>query len=323
MFKSRSIGSGDVTLALDNPQTGVSCVIGTDKNLEGSIYGKEDAVFTISGLDAADKTFYLDGVKLATKTTKGGVAINIPAGSHKWQLTAGQARPSEPVITDTEYLKEGVRLCYDKAAGAVDYVVEISYDGGSLWQTVGTTQKNEFLLTGLKSGKCHVRVIARNGEMLSTTANEWPVYVSSDAPHYPEGLSLEIKNDGVVVSWGKVLGTTEYRLYRRAAGEKDFTLIYSGKGNSFKDNSTGSLPRHYTLPGLAANYDKPAVKVYEYAVSAANGFGEGLHSEAITTDPAGWLNWTPAAGLKFNRRTAYWDSPYVPQNMIPQEYYPD
>ncbi len=323
MFKSSKVGSGDVTLAVDNPLVGVSCTIEADNSLEGSTYGKEDAVLTISGLDVAGKTFHLDGVKIAAKPADGGIAVNIPAGSHRWQFTAGHARPSQPVITDTEYLKDGVRLCYDKAAGAADYLIEISEDGGSTWNKAGQTVKTDFTLTGLETGKCHIRVIARNGEMLSVPAAEWPVYVSMDVPHYPEGLSLEIENDSIALSWGKVLGTTDYCLYRRIAGEKEVILVYKGKDNLFVDNSTGSLPTHYTLPGLEANYGKPDVKIYEYAVSAANGFGEGPLSDAISTDPSNWLNWTPAAGLKFNRRTAYWDLPYVPENQIPDEHYPD
>jgi hypothetical protein len=323
MFKSKRIGSGSFVMEVDNSQVGVSCRISDGNEAIGKSYGLEDAALKITADNVKSKVLYINGVRADTQLNANSITATLPAGSNNWQLTSGKPQPQQPTITHTEYTAEGVMVYFESSAAAEDYLVEISTNGGKTWGHKGNTNQNRFLLSDLDKGKYHVRIIPRNGDILGKASYEYPVYSDKIAPLYPEGLKLEIEHFGARLTWGSVLGATEYRLYRRKAGDEEFALVYGGKNNEYHDKEVGQLPAHYELPGLELNFDKPQVEVYEYAISAVNGFGESNKSPVITTDPASWLNWSPVAELRFNRRTAYWDSPYVPERKIPDMYYPE
>jgi hypothetical protein len=125
----------------------------------------------------------------------------------------------------------------------------------------------------------------------------------------------------VELSWGEVLGAREYRLYRREKGEGDFKEIFRGLTNHHRDPNPGVRPP-LPEPGHAANLLRESGKVFEYAVSAVNGNGEGAKSIPADTDPASWRNWYPATELRFKRQSAYGLPPYVAAEEVPEPYYP-
>jgi hypothetical protein len=90
---------------------------------------------------------------------------------------------------------------------------------------------------------------------------------------------------------------TEYRLYRRAAGEKEFRLASKGLDRSFEDKQ----------PGIQASLPKPdptaetRATLIEYCVTAVNGNGEGQRSRIADTNPGSWRNWDPMPGEPFRR----------------------
>ena len=127
--------------------------------------------------------------------------------------------------------------------------MELSKDGGKKWELLGTTTKNRYVLPELTDGKYHVRAVAVDGKKEADTACEYPVYVSRHPAHYPEGLKLRLDSNRVVLSWGQVLGTETYRLYRRKSGDKDFRKIYEGKATSFTDSRLQGVVPAYRLPG--------------------------------------------------------------------------
>lgn len=79
-------------------------------------------------------------------------------------------------------------------------------------------------------------------------------------------------------------------------------------------------------PGAAANELRavPPHKLYEYAIAAVNGNGEGERSAPVGTDPTSWINWDPKPGERFRRRYTYNTSNYL--NLGKEEeiqrYYP-
>ena len=108
------------------------------------------------------------------------------------------------------------------------------------------------------------------------------------------------------------------------AGENYFKLVYEGKSNCYIDNVPGvikacKLPGHLDNPNL----DYRSLTIYEYVVTAVDGFGESDVSPVADTDPASWANWYPDTVLKFKRTSAFWMEPYVPACMTPDKYYPD
>ena len=94
------------------------------------------------------------------------------------------------------------------------------------------------------------------------------MYGSVTVPPPPDGLALELAPGLVHATWGEILGASEYRLYRRTAGQDNWALVYKGLGRVIDDHARGVTPPAY-LPGRADNAlsEKPET-IYEYAVAA-------------------------------------------------------
>ena len=121
--------------------------------------------------------------------------------------------------------------------------------------------------------KVHVRAIAANATHESVPGPEYPIYIAGKPPLPPDGLSVALRQQAAVLTWGEVLGVTEYRLY---AGDR---LVYRGMARAFTDAKAGA----------------------QYSVSAVDGNGEGPHSVAVNADRDGWLTFDPKPGERFRR----------------------
>jgi len=191
--------------------------------------------------------------------------------------------------------------------------VELSGDGGTTWKSQGLTDHTSFLLTGLTNGsKVHVRCVAFNGEVAGEPSREYPIYVTEQPPLPPDGLVVKLADSKAELTWGEVLGVTEYRLYRRVKGTRDYEQVYRGLRRTFTDTADG-LAAPLRRPGRTAASTRPDCIMYEYAVSAVNGNGEGERCTPIDTDPASWLNWDPRPGEPFRRFTGPDGPVYYPQ----------
>jgi hypothetical protein len=100
------------------------------------------------------------------------------------------------------------------------------------------------------------------------------------------------------LSWGEVLGVSEYRLYARSKGEQTFQLLYAGRDRALTDKRPGIVAA-YAVPGQAGD-GGPQV-IMEYCVASFNGNGEGKRSPLADSDPASWRNWDPMPGEPFRR----------------------
>lgn len=152
---------------------------------------------------------------------------------------------------------------------------------------------------GLTDGaKVHVRAAALNEEHESAPGDEYPLYVTKAPPAPPDGLRVGLSNGAAALSWGEVLGVSEYRLYAKRAGERKFSLLYRGHDRSYLDKH----PDIHT-PFSNPNDSESAVhaELNEYYVTAVNGNGEGVKSRIVDTDPGSWRNWDPMPGEAFRR----------------------
>jgi hypothetical protein len=166
---------------------------------------------------------------------------------------------------------------FTPVAGATRYRIELSRDMGATWDTVAHTTDSKYQVSGLKIGaKVHVRVTALNREQERTPGDEYPIYVTDQPPLPPDGLRTRSVEGGIALQWGEVLGVREYVLYRRVKGNTEYAEVFRGLAQSRVD----------VLP-------KAGSPVFEYAVSAVDGNGEGRRSAPVNTDPATWLNWEP------------------------------
>jgi hypothetical protein len=114
-----------------------------------------------------------------------------------------------------------------------------------------------------------------------------------------------LANGAATLTWGEVLGVTEYRLYARAPSEKSFRLLYRGLDRTYVDKQA-------IIQAALPSPDPDAMRDYKnligYCVTAVNGNGEGARSPIVDTNPASWRNWDPAPGEPFRRDFAD-DSP--------------
>jgi hypothetical protein len=209
-------------------------------------------------------------------------------------------------------------------AGATQYHLELSSDNAKTWKSVQQGIFSPLRVEGLRTGsKVHVRVIAFTPDGRSVAGPEYPVYGSNTPPPAPDGLALELTTGKVSASWGEVLGVSEYRLYRRILGQKNWNVVYRGLNRQFEDIAEGATPPTY-LPGRGDNAMRNQTEpVYEYAVMAVNENGESVKSFSVNTYPAGWLTWWPTGiERRFKRQTGFWLPPYVPSAMSPPLFYP-
>lgn len=261
LLHGTKITAGGLTLSTTDTDLGIAATLRTPAEVSGLYHAPAASSVKI---EPAPTAVYVDGVR--QRVAQGTVALQ--AGTHRWQITSGDPVPNAPRIARTVNLSGGARILVDPVPAATRYRYELSRDNGKTWEPASAT------LTGLPDGiKLHVRAIAGNASKESAPGPEYPVYVSSQPPLPPDGLSVKLRSGSAVFIWGEVLGVTEYRLY---AGDRE---VYRGLKRSF----------------TAANPAK------EYRVSAVNANGEGPKSTAVSTDANSWLTFDPKPDEPFRR----------------------
>ncbi|HUW30091.1 MAG TPA: fibronectin type III domain-containing protein [Planctomycetota bacterium] len=295
IFHGTQIAAAGLTLAVDNPDLGISAAFADPAEAAGTYFSRTGGQLTITaGKPLAEAAaIYVDGARLDSQRTENGLAAALPPGRHCWQLTAGLPTPIPPAIIRTENRS---------GAATVD-------------QPAAIAKELAIALTGLRNGtKVHVRTIAINDQCEGEPSREYPIYVTDAAPLPPDGLTLHLAKGSVQLDWGEVLGVTEYRVYRRVKGAADFTQVYHGRQRSCTDAAPGVIPA-FDVPGHAANAARPAgdYTIYEYAVTAVNGNGESTKPTPVDTDPASWVNWDPKPHERFRRYDSVEGPVYYPE----------
>jgi len=311
LFHGTHIGAKDVTITVDNPELGISATFTKPTELAGTFFSRTGGMLVLK--TPGTGTFYVDGAPSSFK---------LPPGEHRWEFTSRLPEPMPPVMLRTENRAGGATIFFTQVAGAEKYRMELSADNGTTWKPIGETASDRFELNGLDNDiKIHIRATALNSERQGQPANEYPLYVTSKPPLPPDGFKTVLGTNEVKLTWGEVLGVTEYRLYCRERGQTAFTEIFRGRANQFNDRRANLIPA-FSSPGQAANLTRSSAAVYEYAITAVTGNGESVKSLLADTDPTSWRNWNPTADLRYKRQSAFWQPPYVRPEDVPPPYYP-
>ena len=265
-------------------------------------------------------SFYVDGAPCAGQRESGMIRFELKAGRHHWELTDTLPVPNAPRILRTETIAGGARVIVEPVAAATQYQLELSKDGGTTWTKVELQSGSELAVGGLHDGeKVHVRALALNALHSSAPGADYPIYATNQPPPPPDGLRVGLTDGAATITWGEILGASEYRLYARLRSEGEFRLLYRGIDRSHIDR------RHFIracnpIPGQSGESAKETV--IEYYVTAADGNGESTRSYPADTDPASWRNWDPRPGERFRRVTSFAnDSP--PSTSEWPRYYPE
>jgi len=313
------------TSSASQSHTGISAVY-DDYGFRGEIQCKTAQKIQfetpMAGLD-----FFLDGKSLPEMHGKLSIALSVPAGKHVWQWSAMGVQPQPPVIKALSLHNQGFRLSWANRMGATGYRIEYSKNGGESWEIlIAHCQDTTANISGLKNeSKIHIRIIAKGRSLDSAPSDEYPVYLTSMAPHAPEGLGLELSPSQIRLSWGTILGADVYQLFRReklASGGADFQKIYEGNCRTFSDRQTsikGMAKPNQQVSNDPLNHHG---HIYEYAVKAVNGNGASVLSNLIDTDPGNFLNWQPKKGEGFRRDTQNHENGFQEFNPFVEEQMP-
>jgi hypothetical protein len=307
LFHGVRIGVAGIVLSTTDTELGISGTVVPGDALRGEYYAPQAASISITTPAASEKSvFYIDGEAQTAKRDADTFVVELKAGRHHWELSDRLPVPVAPHIVRTENYTGGARVFIAAQAGATHYRLELSKDCGATWAAAETKDEPEIAVEGLSDGaKVHVRAVAFNDLHESTPGPEYPVYVTKDAPPTPAGLRVQLANGAATLTWGEVLGVTEYRLYARAASEKSFRLLYRGLDRTYVDKQA-------IIQAALPSPDPDAMRDYKnligYCVTAVNGNGESARSPIVDTNPASWRNWDPAPGEPFRRDFAD-DSP--------------
>lgn len=244
-------------------------------------------------------------------------------GRYELEYTNNTPMPERARIIRTENQSQGAKVYFANANGATDYKLQYSQDNGKNWSDGAQGESSPLVISKLTNGeKVHLRLVALNQNIESKPSKLYPLYVSNLSPEHPDGLLLQLGDNQVKATWGECLGVTDYNLYRRQKGAKEWEKIYSGLAREYLDKVPDVVPA-YRLAGSIDNPNPYQGKVYEYAVSASNLNGEGGKSEIRNTDPTSWLNWQVPVELKFRRQSEFTKPPYFKNFQTPPLFYPN
>lgn len=308
LFHGTKIGNDQFEISTTNQDAGISAVFSNSQNISGKYSGKQASDFKFSwGMAMPDHIiYYLDGAKQQALVVDGQILVNIPAGKHIWNLTVGQPDLPRPEIDFTRNEKGKVFFAIHPVSGSANYRFEYSTDVEKSWVKLNEQTKTQILIKALgNEAKGYVRVIALNKEHESEPSIIYPVYFTSEKPHYPDGLKVSIGKGEIDLTWGKVLGCTEYKLFRRIKDSAKFQLIYSGNKN------------HYTDTLLSGN------EIDDYAITSINGNGDSGLSNVVNSDPSSWLNFDPMLGEPFRRSVNLYDGSRDNSGNPVELYYPE
>lgn len=308
-------------------EAGISAKIDASGNIAGVYQTKQATKVTLQLSAGASPSYvaYIDGKRPEQVRSGDTMTVQLDPGRHIWELTQKAPMPLPPTVLRTENGKGSAKVFFTQRDGADRYALQLSDDQAANWRTIQSGKSSPLTVEGQPIGtKVQVRIMAFSRDDAAVAGSEYPVYMSDKIPGSPEGLAIELASGQASLTWGEVLGVSEYRLYRRAVGQSEWKMIYSGLRREYADQVDGVTPPAY-MPGRADNaLRQQGQPVYEYAVTAVNGNGESVKSFAVNTDPTGWLAWWPeGVERKFKRQTGFWLPPYVSPQMTPPIFYPD
>ena len=304
LFHGTRIGVAGFTLSTDDTDLGVGGKIVSGQPPQGEYFAPNPCSVRITAPALGSKAaFYIDGAMQSAKREDAAIVIDLAAGQHHWELTDQLPMPIAPAVLRTENHAGGARVMLAEVASASQYRLELSKDSGATWTALPAQAQPTIELSALTNGqKVHVRGVAINALHTSQRGPEYPIYVTDQAPAPPDGLHVDLSDGAATVSWGEVLGVTEYRLFGRVEGDSEFQLLYHGMERSYLDKRP-EIRSCNSAPGETGSDSRQLIM--QYYVTASNGNGESARSRIADTNPASWRNWDPRPGEPFRRVSSF------------------
>ena len=145
---------------------------------------------------------------------------------------------------------KGVKISWDKVAGAKEYKIYRKVKGGS-WKSITTvsSSKTSYTDTAASSGKTlYYKIVAVNGSYTSDYEYHKMYYLATPK------VSVKNTSSGARVSWKKVSGATSYEIYRKAGSAKSWSKIKTTKSTAYTDTKVKSGTTYkYTIRAISSS----------------------------------------------------------------------
>ena len=251
------------------------------RRLKDRIFGKacfeEGGSVRVEIEKLLDAKAWIDGKEVEFSYSDGAYVFDIPAGNSVWNI-GKYPDIQKTEIYSTRVYKNGVSLWWNPIDGVEEYEVEIKRYSEEYYTKIKTVKDCRYTVDGLTEDKYFVRIRGIREDCKGEYSHPYPVYITDEIPHCPEGLRVVKDGERFLASWGKVLGVNVYRLYRRL--KDGDVLVYEGAEQ------------------------KLHVEKGEYFVTSLNGNGESKPSLLRSTEDAiaSWDN-HPEKGFIRNTRS--------------------
>ncbi len=213
-----------------------------------------DSVSVLTQTEGKNAVNYLDkAVKDGEKYSYGVVAVS---GEYQSGCVykSSSVYVTAPKVTDIKNGDGYVRIWWKKTAGADKYKI-YKKTGNGEWKALDTVKKSssDFKDKNVANGKTYsYRVLAVDGKYKSGYIKDGTSigYVAE-----PKSIKAENKNfNGLYVTWGKVSGAAEYKLYRKDTKNKSWSLLADVKGTSYKDKTAkNGVEYTYSVKAVGKN----------------------------------------------------------------------
>ena len=143
---------------------------------------------------------------------------------------------STPKISSLSNEANGVKISWNTVAGAEKYRV-LRKTGNGNWEKLNDTLSNTYVDTTVKSGTRYtytVCCVSSDSKTVTSAYNEAGksiTYLSA-----PIISSISADNAGTIISWGKVTGAENYKVFRKVSGGS-WTAIGTTTSTSFTDKT--------------------------------------------------------------------------------------
>lgn len=150
----------------------------------------------------------------------------------------------------------GVYLSWNRISGASSYYIYRKAGNAKSWTKIDTVTGNSYLDTNVKAGVTYTYTIKAYGSKTLSGYNSYgwkALYLNT-----PKLVSALSYPSGITVKWQKVPVATWYAVFRKAEGEKSWTLIGKVTGNSkvtyIDKNVEQGVTYTYTVRACYGNY---------------------------------------------------------------------
>lgn len=212
-------------------------------------------------------------------------------------ISASAATLKTPIISKTESVSNGVKLTWNKVAGAAKYRIFIK--SGSRWKKLSDTKSTTWTDKTAKTGKTYtytVRCISANGNRFTSSYNKSGVTVKNLA--IPRISKFAGVGNGTKITWNKVAGADRYRVFVKENG-KWKTLANTTANYYINNNLVNNKSYTYTVRCLSKN-GKAFTSYYKTAGDTA-----AYNSTPVITDIKSTKDGLQLTWQKTNDQTVY------------------